>query len=369
VNPPEGDRRPEEHGSSGDSSGLASGGAALEDGAASGGAALEDGVASGGAVLEDSAAWGGAVLEDGVASGGAVFGDGAASGGAAEWVSDDELARAFAAERPRLLRVAYATTGSLAESEDCVQEAWLRLRSTAYPVRNLRAWLTTTVGRLALDALGSARARRETYVGTWLPEPVVEEGDPADRVTLDESVSMALMVVLEQLSPAQRTAFLLHDVFGVPFDEVAGVVGRTPAAVRQLAARARRDVEQGRPRFPPTPDEQREVIAAFVAACASGDLTRLVTLLDPDVTFRGDGGGRVATLRRVERGVLNVARRLLSFTKRAPLEMRPALVNGAPGLVIRDANGILQVVSFTVDGGRVVAVDIMRNPDKLPGVS
>jgi len=177
------------------------------------------------------------------------------------------------------------------------------------------------------------------------------------------------MVVLEQLSPAQRTSFLLHDVFGLPFDEVAGVVGRTPAAVRQLAARARRDVERGRPRFPPTPDEQRQVVAAFVTACAGGDLAALVALLDPDVTFRGDGGGKVATMRRVESGATNVARRLLSLTRRPPQEIRPALVNGEAGLVVRDADGVLSVVSVTVDQGLVTSVDIMRNPDKLPHVS
>lgn len=152
--------------------------------------------------------------------------------------NEELLARSFEADRPRLLRVAYTMTGSLAEAEDCVQEAWLRLRRLDDPaaVRDLAAWSTTTVSRLALDALTSARARREHYVGTWLPEPVVEAPfqDPADRVTLDESVSMALLVVLERLSPAERTAFVLHDVFSVPFPEIAEVVGRSPAAVRQL---------------------------------------------------------------------------------------------------------------------------------------
>jgi RNA polymerase sigma factor (sigma-70 family) len=160
----------------------------------------------------------------------------------------EELAQAFEAQRPRLVRLAYATTGSLAEAEDCVQEAWLRLRRVPDPgsIRDLGAWLTTTVSRLALDALGSARARHERYVGPWLPEPLVGDlggSDPADRVTLDESVSMALLVVLERLSPAERTSFLLHDVFGMSFAEVAGVVGRSPAAVRQLASRARQHVD------------------------------------------------------------------------------------------------------------------------------
>ncbi|GAB3980758.1 RNA polymerase sigma factor SigJ [Actinoallomurus acanthiterrae] len=283
----------------------------------------------------------------------------------------DELARAFEAERPRLLNVAYATTGSLAEAEDCVQEAWLRLRRLDDPagIRDLRAWLTTTVGRLALDALGSARVRRERYVGPWLPEPLVKDvDDPADRVTLDESVSMALLVVLERLSPAERTAFLLHDVFGMSFGEVAEVVGRKPGAVRQLASRARQHVEQGLPRFPPTYTEQRRVVTAFVAACRDGDLKGLVSVLDPDVTWRGDGGGKVSAFPRVERGAANVARRLLAYARLPVDAVRIAEINGAPGLVMRDADGVLSVVAFTVDGGRITQLDVIRNPDKLSAV-
>ncbi|MBA9002580.1 MULTISPECIES: RNA polymerase sigma factor SigJ [Thermomonospora] len=283
---------------------------------------------------------------------------------------EERLAQAFEAERGHLLRVAYGITGSLAEAEDCVQEAWLRLRGLEDPgeIRDLRGWLTRTVARLALDALDSARVRRERYVGTWLPEPLVAEpgtGDPAERVTLDESVTMALLVVLEQLTPAERTAFLLHDVFGLTFTEVAEVVGRSPAAVRQLASRARRHVAEGRPRFPPTHAEQRELVAAFAAACGEGDLERLVTLLDPDVVWRGDGGGKVSALPRAEHGARNVARRLLAVTPRPPGLVRIVEVNGAPGLVLRDAEGVLSVVAFTVDAGRITALDVVRNPDKL----
>ncbi|HEU4656616.1 MAG TPA: RNA polymerase sigma factor SigJ [Capillimicrobium sp.] len=286
----------------------------------------------------------------------------------------DQLTAAFEEHRSHLLRVAYATLGSLAEAEDAVQEAWLRLRRQERPeeIRDLRAWLTTTVSRIALDALRSARARRERYVGPWLPEPLVEDAvgaDPADRVTLDESVSMALLVVLERLSAAERSAFLLHDVFGLSFDEVAEVVGRSPAAVRQLASRARRHVEEGRPRFPPTRAEQLELVGAFAAACLEGDLDRLVQILDPDVVWRSDGGGKVAASRKEQRGAERVAKINLALARRPPQEARVADVNGAPGLVFRDADGHLTVMAFTVDAGRIVAIDVIRNPEKLTAVA
>ncbi|KAB2349990.1 RNA polymerase sigma factor SigJ [Actinomadura rudentiformis] len=291
--------------------------------------------------------------------------------GRSERDAEEMLARSFEAHRSRLLRVAYTTTGSLVEAEDCVQEAWLRLRGLDDPgaVRDLAAWLTTTVSRLALDALGSARARRERYVGTWLPEPLVEarSHDPADRVTLDESVSMALLVVLEQLSPAERTAFVLHDVFGVPFPEIAEAVGRSTAAVRQLASRARRQVEGGRPRTPATAAEQRELVNAFTAACEDGDLPGLIALLDPDIVLRADGGGKVATLPRLVRGAARVAAALLSYGK-GPMNARIVDVNGAPGLVVRDDDGVLTVAAFTMDAGRITAIDVVRNPDKLAKV-
>ncbi|MFB4315234.1 RNA polymerase sigma factor SigJ [Actinomadura sp. 21ATH] len=287
--------------------------------------------------------------------------------------AEERLARGFEAHRPRLLRVAYTMTGSLAEAEDCVQEAWLRLRGLDDPaaVRDLGAWLTTAVSRLALDTLGSARARRERYVGTWLPEPLVETrsggpADPADRVTLDESVSMALLVVLERLTPAERTAFVLHDVFGVPFPEIAEVVGRTPAAVRRLASRARRQVGEGRPRTPATRAEQRELVEAFTAACETGDLPGLIALLDPDVVLRGDGGGKVSTIRHVEREAARVAPMMLAQARAAgSLTILAADVNGAPGLVIVDGGGGVSVMAFTVDDGLITAIDLVRNPDKL----
>jgi RNA polymerase sigma-70 factor (ECF subfamily) len=279
----------------------------------------------------------------------------------------------FEALRPQLRRLAYSQLGSLAEAEDVVQEAWLRLQRTdRAAIANLRAWLTTVVGRLALDELRSARVRRERYVGTWLPEPVVEpaspEPDPADRVTLDESVSHALLVVLESLSPAERTAFVLHDVFGYAFDEVAEVVGRTPASARQLASRARRHISEQRPRYPATHEEQRRVIEAFFAAAREGDMDGLVALLDPDVVMRSDGGGRVAASRKPLVGVDRVSRAVAALTRtglaRAE-ELRMVDVNGVPGLLAIETSGTKTVASFTVDAGRIVAIDIVRNPEKL----
>ena len=201
------------------------------------------------------------------------------------------VAERFAQARPRLLRLAYSELGDLGEAEDVVQEAWLRLeRVDADAIENLDGWLTTVIARLALDRLRSARARRETYVGPWLPEPLVSE-DPADRVTLDESVSYALLTVLEQLSPAERTAFVLHDVFDVPFGEVAEVVGRTPEAVRQLASRARRHVDRERPRFTASRDEHERAVRAFAQAVGEGDLEGLVEVLDPDAVWTSTAAG------------------------------------------------------------------------------
>jgi RNA polymerase sigma-70 factor (ECF subfamily) len=232
-------------------------------------------------------------------------------------------------------------------------------------VRSLEAYLRTVVTRLAYDQLGSARSRREAYVGEWLPEPLVEEADPADRVTLDESVSMALMLVLEQLSPAERTAFVLHDSFGMEFDEVAVVVGRTPESVRQLASRARRHLHQARPRRPATADQHLQLVGAFIAACEDGDVDELVSLLDPDVVWRSDGGGKISASRRPQHGAVHVARALTTLATKFPQRHRPARVNGAPGYVSVDGEGVITVTSLTIDGGRVVGINSIRNPDKL----
>ncbi len=289
----------------------------------------------------------------------------------AEQAADSETTTEFEALRPYLLRVAYSHLGSLSDAEDVVQEAWLRLvRSERAEIRDLRAWLTTVVSRLALDVLTSARARREHYVGPWLPEPVVDIGtriaDRAGRIELDESVSMAMLIVLESLSPAERSAFLLHDVFGYSFPEVARIVGRTPQATRQLATRARHAVEARRPRYPASADEQREVVEAFLAATENGDIETLLEVLDPEVTFRSDGGGVVSAARKVFTGAERVARIFTSMYTNPRATFRPfhVLINGAPGLLV-ETREWPSVISFTLDQGRITEIDVIRNPEKL----
>ena len=273
-------------------------------------------------------------------------------------------AERFARARPRLLRLAYSELGDLGEAEDVVQDAWLRLdRSDTEAIENLDGWLTTVVARLALDRLQSARARRELYVGPWLPEPLTSE-DPADRVTLDESVSYALLTVLEQLSPAERTAFVLHDIFDVPFGDVAEVVGRTPDAVRQLASRARRHVKQASPRFAASRDEHERAVRAFAQAVAEGDLEELVAVLDPDVVWTSDGGGRATASRKPLRGGARVARAWTALSKSVyePIEIK---LNGRLGLMLASGDGHRAALSFVVTDGRITRIDSVRNPDKL----
>jgi RNA polymerase sigma-70 factor (ECF subfamily) len=269
-------------------------------------------------------------------------------------------AEQFEELRPYLRRVAYSHLGSMSEADDVVQDAWLRLeRSDASEIRDLRAWLTTVVSRLALDVLTSARARREQYAGPWLPEPVVESGED-----LDESVSMALLIVLESLSPAERSAFLLHDVFGYSFEEVARIVDRSPQAARQLASRARKAVESRRPRYPADEDEQRAVVEAFIAASEEGDIAKLLAILDPDVVVTADSGGLVPAVGTI-RGAEQLAKLFVGFRERFPeFHGRVVDVNGSPGAMTL-ANDQVSVLSFTIDGGRITAIDVMRNPEKL----
>ncbi|MEV1202277.1 RNA polymerase sigma factor SigJ [Microbispora rosea] len=290
----------------------------------------------------------------------------------------------FEAMRPRLLGVAYGLLGSLDEAEDVVQDAWLRLRSATAAgggeeIRDVTGWLVVTVSRLALDVLRSARHRREEYVGPWLPEPVLSGPvlskpvftgpDPAERVTLDESLSMAMLVVLESLSPAERTAFVLHDVFGLTFAEVGEAVGRSPAACRQLAARARAHVASRAPRFDVDPAEHRRVVHAFARACLGGDMDALVALLDPDVVLRSDGGGRVRAGRRPVSGAAKVARLLSGIQRFGRYELVSAVVNGWPGLLRYRDGRLVAVIGLTVADGRVTAVDMVLNPEKLARVT
>ena len=285
---------------------------------------------------------------------------------------DEALAAEFDAIRPRLVGVAYGLLGSLDEAEDVVQDAWFRLGGAERSeIGDVTGWLVVTVSRLALDVLRSARVRREEYVGPWLPEPVVGGGDPADRVTLDESMSMAMLVVLESLSPAERTSFVLHDVFGLPFEEVARAVGRSAAACRQLAARARGHVAARAPRFEVDETEHRRVVEAFarIIRGGDGDLGALTALLDPGVVLRSDGGGVVTAARRPIHGAERVARFLLGVARKVSRADRLTVttVNGRAGL-LRRSGGELAVYGLTVSEGRITGIDIMRNPEKLRSV-
>jgi RNA polymerase sigma factor (sigma-70 family) len=283
----------------------------------------------------------------------------------------DWLAEEFEAARPHLRAVAYRMLGSVAEADDAVQEAWFRLsRSDAGAIENLRGWLTTVVGRVCLDLLRARRSRREEYVGTWLPEPIVSTDpadDPEQAAMLADSVGLALLVVLETLTPVERLAFVLHDMFGVSFDEIAQVVGRSPAAARQLASRARRRVRGATPTPDPDLALQRRVVDAFLAAARSGDFEGLVEVLDPDVVFRTDVG--VSGARPPVVGADAVAGVILSRGVRfAPLA-RPAIVNGAAGLLVPARRGLRAVLGFTVSDGRIVALDLILDTEKLRRVA
>jgi len=278
----------------------------------------------------------------------------------------DDLAEQFEQHRGHLRTVAYRMLGSVADSDDAVQEAWIRLsRSDAEAVENLRAWLTTVVARVCLDMLRSRRARREDYPGTWVPEPIVTMGDTADpeqEALIADSVGLALLVVLETLSPSERLAFVLHDMFGMPFDEIAPIVGRSEAAARQLASRGRRRVRGAEVQPDPDLAKQRRVVDAFLAASRAGDFDALLEVLDPEVVFRIDTGAAGEPVV----GAREVARRVLARgTPLAPLA-RPATVNGGAGAVVRLPGGhLFAVVGFTVVEGRIVEIDLVADPAKL----
>jgi RNA polymerase sigma-70 factor (ECF subfamily) len=274
----------------------------------------------------------------------------------------------FEEHRSRLRAVAYRMLGSLSEADDAVQESWLRLsRSDASVIENLGGWLTTVVARVCLNMLRARQTRHEQPMSVFVPDPVVSHEDdstPEDEALLADSVGLALLVVLETLTPAERLAFVLHDMFGVPFDEIAPMVDRSPTAARQLASRARRRV-QGAAR---TPDgdlaRQREVVDAFFAASRDGDFDALVAVLHPDVVLRSDGGVMRPDTSVVRRGAENVAGNALMFARLSPF-VRPALVNGAAGAVVVPRGRPFSVMGFTVRDGKIAEIDVITDPERL----
>ncbi|MBK1787685.1 RNA polymerase sigma factor SigJ [Prauserella cavernicola] len=275
----------------------------------------------------------------------------------------DFLAERFEQQRGHLRAVAYRMLGSVTEADDAVQEAWLRLaRTDTSDVSNLGGWLTTVVSRVCLDMLRSRRSRREEPLETHVPDPMVgTAADPAEDAVLADSVGLALLVVLETLKPAERLAFVLHDLFGMPFDEIAPIVGRSPATATQLASRARRRV-RGAARPDTDLPAQRRVLDAFLAAARGGDLEALVAVLDPDVVLRVDSGA--AGPSRVVRGAENVARQAMLFNRAEP-PAEPVLVNGAAGLVSMVEGRPVAVFSPTVRGGRIVEINILADPERI----
>ena len=277
----------------------------------------------------------------------------------------DWLAERFEEQRPRLRAVAYRMLGSLSEADDAVQETWLRLnRSDASQVDNLGAWLTTVVGRISLNILRSRRTHPEEPFGERLPDPIidrVDDTDPEHEALLADSVGLALFVVLETLSPAERLAFVLHDMFAVPFDDIATIVDRSPEATRQLASRARRRIQAEDPVPDGDVDSQREAVDAFLAAARDGDFERLVAVLDPDVVLRADfGPGRVQVIRGAEAVMRNA-----QIYGRLGLDIHPALVNGVPGGVSTRDGKPFSVGAMTVRGGKIVEIDFLVDPDRL----
>jgi RNA polymerase sigma factor (sigma-70 family) len=279
------------------------------------------------------------------------------------------LAERFEEQRPHLRAVAYRMLGSLTEADDAVQEAWLRVsRADSGGIENLRGWLTTIVARVCLNALKSRRSRPEEPLGPHVPDPIVSPADGADpehEALLADSVGLALLVVLDALAPAERLAFVLHDMFAVPFDEIAPIVERSPAATRQLASRARRRVRGATPYPDADLSSQREVIDAFLAASREGDFEALIAILDPDVVLRADRGAVPPGASRLVRGASEVAKQSMTFVTSGAGEARPALVNGAAGVVFAARGQPFSVAGFTVRRGRIVAIDVLADPARL----
>lgn len=282
----------------------------------------------------------------------------------------DTRTEIFEAERPRLLRLAYRMLGSISEAEDFVQDGWLRWAGVSIGVDSPPAYLTRIITRLCLDRLKSARARRETYVGPWLPDPLVNAVDPAE--TIADDVTVTLMLAMERLSPLERAAFLLHDVFEVPLNDIAVTLDREPAAVRQLASRARKNVKAVRSRYPLDTAAADRMARAFFAAAHSGDTELLAGLLARDVEIHTDGGGKVSAFRNIVCGVDN-AIRLFSHVsgnaERHPTLIRTAIIDGLPGYISYNPDGRLQTTALDVADGRIRAIYMVRNPDKLAHVT
>src|SRR6059036_1712624 len=277
------------------------------------------------------------------------------------------LAEQFEQHRAHLRAVAYRMLGSASEAEDAVQESWIRLgRTDVSDVENLRAWLTTVVARVCLDMLRTRTSRREDSLDTHVPGPVITraDGDPESDAMLADSVGLALLVVLETLEPAERLAFVLHDVFGMTFDEIAPIVDRSPVAARQLASRARRRVQGQAPTSDADLRTQRRVVDAFLAAVQDGDFEALVTVLDPAIVLRADGGA-LKGMSRLVRGAQAVVAQATAFSKLG-LSSQVVLVNGNIGVVSRLPDGrVLSVIGFTIAGGKVVEMDILADPERL----
>jgi RNA polymerase sigma-70 factor (ECF subfamily) len=273
--------------------------------------------------------------------------------------------------RPLMLSIAYRMVGSFSEAEDIVQEAFLRLHEAGEAVESPKAWLSTVTTRLSIDHLRSARVRREQYAGTWLPEPVLADPAPdaAARAETADTLSLALLVVMESLSPVERAVFLLREVFGYGYGEIAEIVGKSEDNCRQLAARARRHIDARTPRFETSREQRNELARRFFAAVQEGETDELVELLAADVAFYGDGGGKAPAIRRPVFGAKRVARLLLGFarvTKRDGYSLVPTEVNGQPGALAYDADGALvSVVSLDIVGGSIRAMRSVVNPDKL----
>ncbi|MES2599822.1 MAG: sigma-70 family RNA polymerase sigma factor [Pseudomonadota bacterium] len=278
----------------------------------------------------------------------------------------DDGTQIFETHRPRLVRLAYRMLGSVAEAEDVVQDAWLRWqKADRTTVDTPASFLSRIVTRLCLDVMKSARSRRETYVGSWLPEPIIEEPDEMDQ----DDLTLTLMLALERLSPLERAAFLLHDVFGVPLDEVAVTVEREPAAVRQLAARARKHVQESRPRYTVARDEGSRIAEAFFIASRSGDTNALRAILARNVVVRSDGGGKVHAFLNPIAGLDRVLRLYEGLTKKLGIKrdgfFQAMQIDGLPGYVSYERDDVFQTTAFAIEDGKITEIYITRNPEKL----